>query len=110
MSIGQLFAELAAPIKRASFAGKRGVLLGIGGLGNPAAIAIALDRSILRCRPRAINSLSEKTEKTAYYRRGFRDRAKQPKSPGFVFQSGIAGGSKAQVAASVLQKIDPQGF
>jgi molybdopterin/thiamine biosynthesis adenylyltransferase len=108
MSLNALLAELAAPITRATFAGKRGVELGIGGLGNPAAIAIALDRH--PCLPAAngVNIL-EKPKKLSIIDADS-EIARSNLNRQVLFSNQALQGSKAQVAASVLQKIDPQGF
>jgi len=108
LSLAELVMELSAHIKNASFAEKRGVLLGIGGLGNPAAITIALDHHSYVYDTSEIDCSEAK--KKLLIIDADSEIALSNLNRQVLFSNQPTRGSKAKVAASVLQEIDHKGL
>jgi hypothetical protein len=97
-----LVAELSTPIERATFCGRRGVQIGVGGLGNGTAIAVSLDHEGPRATPSAVSKSLRLLDGDAHIAPSNGNRQ-------ILFCGHIGEGPKAPIATDVLRQIDPQG-
>jgi molybdopterin/thiamine biosynthesis adenylyltransferase len=97
-SLAEIVAELSTPLERATFFGRRGMQVGIGGLGNISAIAIALDEKGHAGPSKSLLVMD-----------GDAEIASSNGNRQFLFCGRIGQGPKAAIAAKVLRQIDPLG-